>query len=251
MNNKIIVGAMLVSRNADLLDITIPNLLKWCDWVLILMDNETPEVEYKVYKLQNENHSKMFVRRSSIAHKLFYRSGEEMNYRERWKGVKGIIRDEVFVNLRRILDLGMKKYNKIDLLLWPDSDEIFTDYLPELLEEFWNSNYKAISTKPVDVVGNMRTIKRESMAHHVHIMKYNRELAGLPRRFFAMYYPLCHSDLMKADYYSVHLALLNDKIIKWRQENWKIEDISKTKFYKLNEDIEHFSPSEIKLILKS
>ena len=45
INNKVIVGTMLVSQNVELLDITIPNLLKWCDWILLVMDNETEEVE--------------------------------------------------------------------------------------------------------------------------------------------------------------------------------------------------------------
>ena len=52
MNKLSIIGTMLVSRNADILDITIPELVKLCDWVMILMDNESDEVEKKIYYYQ-------------------------------------------------------------------------------------------------------------------------------------------------------------------------------------------------------
>lgn len=249
IHNKIIIGAMLVSQQSDILDITIPNMLKWSDWVLILMDNQTKEVEDKIYKYQTKYYNKIFVRRSSIPDKLIYKSGEEMDYRRRWKAVKGIIRDEVFINLRRILDMKMPGYDKIDILIWPDHDEIFTDYLPELLNGFISSDYKAITMKPVEVVGDMRTIRRESMGHHVHIMKYSRDLAGLPWRFYAIYFPLVFKDLMRVDYYSVHLAYLNDDIRGWRNENWKKDNVVNDKLYKLDKDAEHLSPEEIRCVI--
>lgn len=249
LKDKIVVGAMLVSQHAELLDITIPNLLKWCEWILLVMDNQTQEVEQKIYEFQKQYHKRIFVRRSSIPHKVFVK-GKEQTYRQRWKGLKGQIRDEVFMHLRKIQDYHMKRYEKIDILIFQDSDEIFTDYLPELLDNFWNSNYKAITMKPVDVVDDLQTIKSTSKGHHVFIMKWSRELAGLPRRSWALYYPLCHSDLMRVEYYSVHLACLNENIRKWRNSQWKRDDVDESVLYKLDKKITEMRPKEILEVLK-
>jgi hypothetical protein len=251
MYNKTIVGVMLVSQNSELLDITIPNLLKWCDWIMVVMDNQTLEVEEKVYTYQKQNYDKMFVRRTSMPSKFFARAGKDLTYHERWKSAKGEIRDEVFINLRRILSWKKSGYDKIDILLWPDHDEIFTDYLPQLLDKFVKSHYKAITMKPVDVVGAMDTIRKDSMGHHCHIFKYSLDLAGLPRRFHAMYHPLCHSDLMEATYYSVHLAYMTASGRKWRRVNWKNDKVDNDRLYKLVVDVNHMTPEEITNILKT
>jgi len=249
ISGKIVAGAMLVSQCKDLLDITTNNLLKYCDWILIVMDNETDEVREKVYEIQKKNHGKMFVRRSSIPSCVFSRRGNLLNYRQRWKSCKGAIRHGVFSCLKDILALGMENYKKIDILLWPDHDLIFSDYLPELLEMFIESDKKAISMQHVEAVGDMKMIARSSIGHHVHIMKYSEDLAGVPRRFFALYHPLCRSDLMFADYYSVHLAYLTEQNKKWRENNWKRDVMSECKTYKISVDAEKMRPDEIKNIL--
>lgn len=240
---------MLVSQNHELLDISIPDMVKRCNWCLIMMDNESQEVEDKVCEYQKKYNRKIFVRRSSMPSRFLIK-GKEVDYRRRWKAEKGVIRDEIFINLRKILDYKMKSYDKIDILVFYDSDEIFTDHLPELLEKFWKSDYKAISMKPIDVVNDMRTIKREGMGHHVHIMKYNRELAGLPWRFWAMYFPLRWGDLMRADYYSVHLAYFSTKSREWRNNNWKFHDAENCKLYPLPKNVYEMTPEEINNILK-
>jgi len=40
-----IIGAMLISREGNILHYTIPSLLRWCDWVLIMLDNEIKNQE--------------------------------------------------------------------------------------------------------------------------------------------------------------------------------------------------------------
>lgn len=250
INDKIIVGTMLVSQQVDILEISVNNLLKWCDWILLMMDNQNKEVEEKVYELQRKYYNKIWVRQSSIPHKLFSRSGNELTYHKRWKSIKGVVRNDVFINLRNILDTRMKGYEKIDILLFADSDVIFTNYLPELLNKFWLSDKKAISMQHIDVVNDFYTIRKSNIGHHCHIFKYNEELAGLPRRFYAMYYPLRGEDLMSVENYSVHLAYFNDKIRKWRNDNWKNINLEGEKLYKLPRSVEKMSSDEIKEILK-
>ena len=250
LTDKVIVGAMMVSRNPEILDISIPNMMKWCDWALILMDNESKEVEDKVLKYQQKYFNKMFVRRSSIPSQCIDYKGREISYRRRCKAVKGIIRDDVFINLRRILDWKKPGFEKIDILLWPDSDEIFTDSLSELLEGFIASDKKALMTKPVDVVGDMQTVKQDSMAHHVHILKYSRDLSAYPWRYFAIYHPLVPNDLQKVSYYSIHLAYLTESIRKWREDNWKKDQSMTSDLWKTDKSVEHMTPEEINNIFK-
>lgn len=245
LKEQSIVSAMLVSQNAELLDITIPNMMKYSDWALIVMDNETREVEEKVYEYQRK-YGNIFARRSSVPNKLFTRGGVEMTYRQRSKAVKGIFRDDVFFNLRRILDLKQGGRENIDILLWPDSDEIWTDHLPELLERFWRSSKKAVLTKPIDVVGDMRTVKADSMGSHVHILKYHNGYSAYPWRQFALYHPLQgRRDTMKAKYYSVHLAYLTKGIRDWRKDNWKTDKSMECDLWKIDKDIITMSPREI------
>lgn len=245
MKGRVVVGAMLVSEFPGLIEISVNSLLKWCDWILVVMDNESKETEEIVYDLQRRNYSKMFVRRSSIPKKVIARSGKVLNYHERWKSCKGVIRHDVFTNLKTILALDSPGYNKIDILLWPDHDVLFTDFLPVLLDSFMDSDKKAISMKHADVIGNMRTIFDSGIGHHVHIMKWNDRLAGIPRRFYALYHPLTSGDLMFAKNYSVHLAYLDSNIRAWRNDKWKTYDTSKIKTIKLNKDVTELSPDDI------
>ncbi len=252
MKNKDIkvIGAMLVSQHASMLDITIPNLLKYSDWILIMMDNETKEVEERVYEYQRKYYDKIFVRRSTVPMQIIDRKGNAISYRQRSKSMKGVFRDDVFVTLRRILSMKKEGYDKIDILLWPDSDEIFTKYLPELLDTFWESKYKAISTRPVDVVGNMRTVKADGMGHHVHILKYHDNYSAFPWTQYALYHPLGRTEALKAAYYSVHLAFLTEDIREWRHKNWKSYNIETSDLWKLEKDVEDMSPEEITNIFK-
>lgn len=247
--NIVVVGAIMVSRNHELLDITISDLLKRCAWIIIQLDNESKEVEEKVYEFQKKYYDRIFVRRSSITDTVLTKSGRELTYRKRCKQIKGWIREDVFINLRRILEWNKPGYDKIDILLFPDSDQIFTDYLPELLEKFWESEYKAISMIPIEVVGDMKTIQRTVLGHHVHILKYNKDFHAFPWRHFALYHPLSPSDLMRANYYSVHLPYLTEDLRNWRKENWKEFDAEKSQLYKLPKSAEQMRPEEVEEVL--
>lgn len=244
-----IVGAMCVSRNPDILRITIPNLIKHSDWCLLMLDNESKEVEDLVLELQKQYYNKVWVRRSSILHKVIIKNGGILDYHKRWKTIKKVVRDEIFVNLRRILQLKQKGYDKIDILLFPDADECFTNYLSELLDKFWKSEYKAIALKHIHVVDNMNTIKEDKMMSHVHIFKWQNNLCGIPWQYRNQMHPITWNETMIVEYYSVHLCYLTEQMRNWRNQNWKSVDLSDDKLYKLNKNVLEMSPMEIKNIL--
>lgn len=245
LQDRKIVGAVCASRNTEMLNIVIPNLLKYSDWLLVLLDNETNEVRALIEDYQRKFYDKVWVRRSSIPHNVITRNGHVADYHRRWKGVKGIVRDEVFVNLRRILGLNQPGYDKIDILLFPDQDEIFTDYLPELLVKFWDSNCKAVALKMIHVIDDMRTIKEDIMRHHCHVFKYSDDLCGLPWQFQNQMHPISWSETMRAEYYSVHLAYYGEEQRKWRKSKWKDHNLNGSSIWKLDRDIVTYSPDEI------
>lgn len=242
----VVVGAVLASRNAEIFEMTVNNMLKFCEWILVVLDNPDADVINKANEYNREYYNRIFIRQSSIPAKVIKRDGDIYDYRRRWRALKGEIRDDVFKCLSQIVN-SQPKY-KIDILIFYDSDEIFTDSLPELLDNFWHSDYKAISFMPVDVVDNMQTVKKESKGHHVYVMKYNQELAGLPRRFHALYYPLCRSEVMFVEYYSVHLANLTADNRKWRAENWKRDTSIGVPLWKLDKSVLKMKPEENKNI---
>jgi len=251
LKNKIVVGAMLVSRNSDLLDISIPEMMRWCDWALILADNEDDETVEKILKYQRKYWGRIFYRRSSFPHVIYTAKGDIQDYRRRWRNLDGHVRDEVFMNLKRILEWKKRGYDKIDILILPDADEVFTDYFGELLEKFDASDKLAIKMKPVDVICSMMTIKDRSMSHHVHVLKYRDNYRGWPKVYFAMYKPLRPGDCMRATYYSVHLALLNKDVRKFREENWKRYHATDEPIWFLPKSAIKLSPDEITQILKT
>lgn len=246
--DKKIIGAIIVSKNVEIFEIAINNLLKWCDWILVMIDCEEENTINKVLELQKQNYDRIWVRRSPITHEVLMRNGQFADYRQRWKMVKGLVRNSIFVQLREILNLKMKNFNRINYLLFVDSDECFTNYLPELLEKFDKSDYKAIAFKHVHPVNDLYTIQDSTMMSHVHAWKWQDDLCGWPWQYRNAMHPIKWSETMQADYYSVHLCYLTDKIRKWRYDNWKPAEIDNDKLHKLNKSVLEISPEEIKEI---
>ncbi len=251
INGEIIWGAMCVSSNLDILKLTIPNLLKFSDQCLFLLDNEIPEVEEYILNVQKENYDKVWLRRSSFPHKIIGRNKKPLSYHDRWRAVRAHVRNEIFVNLKHILQLKQVGVEKISVLLFPDSDEMWNDYLPELLKKFIDSEYKAIACRHVHPINDLITIKDDKMRPHVHIFKWQDNLSAFPRQWQNQMYPIKWNETMIAEYYSIHLCYLSSKIRKWRSEQWKSIDIGEEKLYKLPMSVEKMRPEEIKNILNS
>ncbi len=243
MENKVIVGAMCVSGLPEILNISIPNLIKHSDYVLLLLDNETEELKELVLNYQRQYYDKVFVRRSSIQSQIIGRGGEFVGYRARWKSVKAIVRDEIFVNLKRMI--YMRLIPDISILLFPDADEIFTDSLPELLATLRSTDYRGVSLKMVHAVNDLFTIKQDNMMHHFHIMKWSKDLCGIPWQNFNLFHPIVNNDIMKVENYSVHLCYLTEKQRAWRNDNWKGNDLIGSNLWRLPKIVTEMSPEEI------
>lgn len=243
-----IVGAMLASREGDILKITVPNLLKWCNSVLIMLDNEDECTEAIALELAKK-HSEI-----EVAYTGHWRASKEeeivpYELSRKLKFQQGLVRERIFQHLRtRVRQTGQK----IDLLIWPDADEMFTESLPSVLESFWNIDDKAqgLIIRMIDVFGDMRTIHKRSAGPHTRIIKYTPEFMAYPYRNTCFYWPLTRDNRIGASYIAVHLALLNAERRKWRDIHWKEKLPNDTPLWNLPKDAVGMSPVEIKNILK-
>jgi len=237
-----IAGAMLVARCGDILHHSIPNLLKWCNWVLIMLDNED---EYTT-NIVNEYKAK-YPDRIRIAHTGFPRATPEQENEprglfHRFKPLQGPIRETVFKYFRDCEDAG----EKVGMIIWPDSDEIFSDSMPDLLTDFWGkADKRAVTMKPVDVFGDMNTIHNRSMTGHTRVFKYFRELTAIPYRTACCHRPLTKQDRMGDVRRLIHLSSLTPEKRDWRVKHWKPHLGMSEALWKLPKPIYQMSPVEI------
>jgi len=248
-----IVGAMLVSRSGPLLHYSIPSLLKWCDWVLIMLDNEDERTEQVVI-----DYKERYAKRIRIAYSGFPRATikqekakmlgrkEKGALLRRFKGLQGRIRETVFEYLRECLKEG----ESIDILVFPDHDEVFSDSMPALLEDFWNmSDKRAIAMKPVAVFDSMKIIKGHSMTAHVRVLRFAPDFKANPYRARCYYTPLTRGNTKGDRFTLIHLHSLLLEMRKWRSTHWKTTLMSDSPLWKLNKDVRRMTPKEITKVL--
>jgi len=243
LKDKKIIGTMLVSRGGEMLNITVPELLKWCDWVLLMMDNENDETRNICNDL-----FKRYPERIRIEHSGFPRATEEQENTprglfHRFKPLQGPIRDTVFEYFRQ-------HQNEVDILIWPDSDEIFSDSFKQLLIDFnVMDDKKAITMKPVDVFGDMNTIHSRSMTGHTRVFKFFPELTALPYRTACNHRPLTKLDRIGSSRVLIHLCSLSLNKRDWRNTHWKPNANNSEALWRLPKNIKKMTPDELHDIL--
>ena len=245
LTDKVIVGATLCSRAGRLAEYCLNNLLKYCDKVLIVLDNPDEETKKLVENYANK-HKEIEVIISPFPGTT--PEEDEDIIKRRFKDLQGDIRDLVFKRLREMPNGG----EQIDIVLFPDSDEKFSENLPVLLEKFWASNFKAIVMKAVDVFGGFDTIHREGMTGHVRILRYFPELTALPYRWRTNYMPLRREEKMGDDFTLIHMSLLTQESLNWKIQYWQAsgEKMMEWPLWRTGKDVRHCTSEEIHNILK-
>lgn len=214
-----IVGGILVSRAGETLGYTIRNLLKWCDWILIVLDNE----DINTLRVVNE-YLKQFPERIKVINSGFKRIDPELenvpgSLLQRFKGLQGPIRETVFAYMRKV-----HKKKKIDLLIYPDSDEIFTSHFEKLLLDFWSMmDKRVIKMRCVWPFGDFNTIGETKMCSHVRVFKFIPEISTYPWKNDWLRHPspFTSKDHLRNENILVHLSHLKDSMIEWRAKNWR------------------------------
>lgn len=243
-----IVGATLISRGGDMLHNTIPELLKWCEWILLMMDNEDEKTRQIALDYQKKyGVDRIRIAKTGFDHATPKQENDPRGLYHRFKPLQGPIRETVIQYLK---DCG----EKIDILIWPDSDEIFSDSFEQLLEDFWKMPDKlAITMKPVDVFGDFNTIHSRSMTGHTRVFKFSRipELTAIPYRTACNYRPLTKQNRIGSTRVLIHLASLNQDKREWRNKHWKPNASNNEALWRLPRDIRKMTSEELRDILKT
>jgi len=214
-----IVGGVLVSRAGETLNYTIQNLMKWCDWILIVLDNE----DINTLRIVNEYLNK-FPERIKVIHSGFKRLDPKLenvpgSLLQRFKGIQGPVRETVFAYMRTA-----HKEKPIDLLIYPDSDEIFSDYFEKLLLDFWKMKDKGvIKMRCVWPFGDLKTIGVTKMCSHVRVFKFKPEITTYPWKNDWLRHPapFISKEHLRNENVLIHLSHLKDSMIEWRAKNWR------------------------------
>lgn len=243
-----IIGTMLVSRGGGILYYSVPNLLRWCDWILIMLDNED-----KYSRKLIQGFHKKFPGRIRIANSGFPSLAKEKEnvpgaLLQRLKDLQGPIRETVFNYLRTI-----SKTEKIDLLIYPDSDEIFGDYFEKLLLNFWGMpDKKGIKMRCVWPFGDFKTIGITKMCSHVRVFKYTPAITTVPWRhdWLRNPTPFSRKEFLRDEFTLIHLSHLTDEIRQWRGKYWRSFPEESRSLWRLEKDVRETSSEEIKNKLK-
>jgi len=246
-----IVGATMLYRCFDDVQTRcIEDLIKYCGRVLILLDNYDEQAERKVLEYQKQ-YPKIKIIYSQIPTNDEASTHGEIY--QRFMKQELPIREQVLQELHR-----MNREEKIDLVLFPDSDEHFLNETPKLLTDFWNSDKSLIFTGFINVFNNFKTLSVPSMFSHGRIFKYRPEVSTINSREHCFYYPFMKKDRIKIRNFLIHAAYLTRESRKSRDfhrdpsdRRLKIERLrTKASIYVLKKDVREMTMEQIKKVFK-
>jgi len=220
-----------------------------------MLDNETKLTRHIVWQYKRKYPARIRIdhtrlpraTKKQVRAKNLVRK-EKGGYLHRYKAMASLMRESVFEYMRKCL----KNEERIDLLVFVDADEIFSDYFPTVLEEFWGMpDRRGLSCKPTAVFGDMKIIRGRSMSPHTRVLKYSPEFSAIPYRNLARYYPLGRNDRMESRYTMIHLNALLEETRWWRNIHWKkaIQDPDEP-LWSLDRDIRKMKPKEVIAVIK-
>jgi hypothetical protein len=244
LENLNIVGGVLVSRVGETLNLTIENLLLWCNWILIMLDNEDENTLNVVNNLKKKFPNRIKIERSGFKRLEKINENKPGILLQRFKRLQGPIRETIFKYMRE-----EDKKKKIDILIYPDSDEIFSNFFEKLLLDFWNMKDKqGIKMRCVWPFGDFKTIGKTKMCSHVRVFKFNPKITTYPWRhdWLRNPTPFNSKELLRNENILIHNSHLLDSMIKWRTTLWRSFPSLSIPLWSLNKDIREMSSEEIK-----
>jgi len=238
-----IVGVTLAFREGELIRHCLDFLVENCDKVIVLLDNHDTATE-KIVKEYEELHG-VIVKYSGISRDLANKTGA---LKRRLKFIQPLLRDTMLEEIRNVCH---KLKYEIDILVWPDADETFTDELPSLLENFWNSNKKVIFLRPITVYDGFTNVRKKTLVPHGRIYKYNKSMTAIPWQCRCLYNPFKPKDIMRINGVLVHLPLLSKESRDFRIEYKGREGSGKDVMWCLGKDIRRMTAVDVNNFIKN
>jgi len=207
-----IVGGVGVWSEGEIIRHCIENLLKYCDHVFLTMDYSDDKTKGIVMEYKNKYPEQITVGDTSA------RVGppNRESYPAMMGRQKTFCGDLIQCNFDMVKEYH-EKVKKVDILIFMDSDEILTDNIPNVLEEFWKSTIDTVFIKPIEVFMDMHIICNKGLVSHAKIYKYVPEISAKPYSQQNFYLPYRRNrNIMKASWNFCHLARLNTENRKLR-----------------------------------
>lgn len=201
LQNIEVVGATMVYREGNKCKECIDWLCDFCDRVIILLDNYDSITKNIILEYKNNFPDKINIIYSSEP-VIEYKNEISGQIKKRLKLRQQYIREQVIVGLKK-----MHKEKPIDLLYWPDSDEIPINEFPRYLEEFWNNKeYDSMAVGFLEVYDSFKLLISQGMAPHLRVFKFREDMTALPYKQRCFHYPYCNKRPWKVRNLIIHLC---------------------------------------------
>ena len=243
-----IVEGMLVSREGELLRVSIQYHIDNVDKIVILLDNYDGESEKIVKEFAKKYPKQVAYYYSTIPIK--YISKKEHKIYHRFKRYEGKIRQELLNHIKK-----EHEQKSIDLLYWFDADEIPTNHFPKTLEKFWESNKKAFRLGYIHMFNGFKMISNDNIRPHCRVFKYQPDLAGYPFKGLAQLIPIKNKEIMSTnERLDIHMSDFDLDYINKRsiyQKRCKAgHKYNELKIWEINKDARDLSSEDFSYIIK-
>jgi hypothetical protein len=242
LNNLNIVGAVGVYFEGEICRHSIENLLSFCDKVVIMMDNPDDLTTSIILEYAGKYPEQIVFGKNNIPP---LQSGESLM--QRHKKYEGQIIQAAF-DLVKIVH----EQKPIDILCFIDSDEIFTDNLPNLMNKFWNSKADTCFIKPIEVFSSPYILINRGLVSHAKLYKYVPEISSVPYHKQNYYLPYrINRNIIKEPWNFVHLARLTEKNKEFRAVSRNRVTAKGLKLRRVSKPAWELTPQEMEIIERS
>ena len=241
-----IVGAVQVFREGKLIRYGINDLMKYCDHIVILIDNEDKRTRDIALRYKRKYKDYFTICWSGVPRSVKEKEKKPGHIKHRAKHTKNYSKGVVLYELRKL-----NKKRKIDILIFHDADEMFTDHFPKVLEKFWESNKSALAVRLVQPFDDFYTIYEHRAFPHFRIFKYRDDMRAFPTRFRQLFFPFTSRDAMGHNYSMIHLGSFTEEMRQLHKRWTGREPNPEYRLWKTDKDIRKMSPEEIGKVLKS
>lgn len=198
LNDQHIVGCLGVWREGEIMKYAIDNLLFLCDEVAILMDYPDENTLQIIEEYKKVNGDRIWTENSTVPPLR-----DPTHLKRRYKVFQSRIVEQKLAIVKRI-----HAQRPIDILLAMDSDERYTDEMPQILQEFWKRPETSICMKSIDVYDRPEIIHNKGMLSHWRAYKFHPGVNFTPWRYRDFFQTYRHNDTWKIKGGFVHLSQL-------------------------------------------
>jgi hypothetical protein len=217
LQDKNILGCILVSHCGKILHHTIPEMMLWVNNLLIFMDNENEESTEIVNEYIVKYPGRIRLAFSSNKDKVIDEEKKGELYK-RFNKLQGEIREEALNVIKEYIKSG----EKIDIVMFYDSDEFPSSNTKVILQYLVdNKEKKGIIISPIFPFEDMRTLINIHQSCHLRIFKPSFNLTFLPYRGLGAIWGITKP--MKQMYRNsyIHLSHFTEDKRRWRMKNWR------------------------------